>query len=108
MDHGSQCKPVDEEGGKGEETPQNGIHKRKQRQNNFRETPTATDKIRSTPLSGSFLQTSRIEAAMLIQMFLSDLKSMSNFGCNTPYMLRKKHNQKTKKEKRKESKEQKL
>lgn len=45
---------------------------------------------------------------MLIQMFLSDLKSMSSFGCNTPYMLRKKHNQKTKKEKRKESKEQKL
>ena len=45
---------------------------------------TETDKIRSTPLSGFFLQTSLMEAAILMQIFLSDLNSVKPFGSNTP------------------------
>lgn len=48
---------------------------------------TETDKIRSTPLSGFFLQTSLMEAAILMQIFLSDLNSVKPFGSNTPYIL---------------------
>lgn len=53
-------------------------------ENSFSGIHTETDKIRSTPLSGSFLQTSQIEAAILIQMFLSDVYSLNAFGSSTP------------------------
>ena len=47
---------------------------------------TETDKIRSTPLSGFKLQTSLMEAAILMQTFLSDLNSAKPFGSNIPLM----------------------
>jgi hypothetical protein len=45
---------------------------------------TETVKIRSTPLSGLLWQTSRMEAAKLIQIALSDMKSVKLLGSRTP------------------------
>lgn len=82
QDLGSQCKPVEPKQ-KGEALEQHAQNKAQRKQ--FLESHTETDKIRSTPLSGFFLQTSRMEAAILIQIFLSDMNSLNPFGSNTPW-----------------------
>ena len=45
---------------------------------------TETDKMRSTPLSGLLWQTSRMEAAMLMQISLSEVKLVNPLGSKTP------------------------
>lgn len=46
--------------------------------------PTETDRIRSTPLSGFLLHTSRMETAILVEIVLSDVTWVNPFGSNTP------------------------
>jgi hypothetical protein len=55
---------------------------------NREKTLTETDNIRSTPLSGFCLQTSRIDVAILAEISLSEMKLEKFSGSRTTYVRR--------------------
>lgn len=74
--------------GKFEATPKVSIYSQISNSKHHLRNYTWTDKIRSTPLSGCLLHTSWMEAAILMQICLSEMKSINPFGRNTSWVYK--------------------
>ena len=67
--------------------------KQQRSEKNREKTLTETDNIRSTPLSGFCLQTSRIDVAILAEISLSEMKLEKFSGSRTTYVRRQSQQQ---------------